>query len=410
MKVKKAIYAVVTAVFVVFMLLFSGIGSLARISAPTIELKGDNNSTIEAPGLSFVSVPLAAGDSVVGVERVTATVTPAGTPIEWSLSWENSGDGRPMSEYLTIQTVSSNSIDLTCLQRFSGTAILRCAFVHDPSIYDTVSVTAEPEKTGTDLSQMTVGVFSFSNTGDSGYESEVSQVISEMEFVAGSVEPYTMRMNSLSSAENAIESGGVDVAILYDYNDMFLNGISDSVFENTTIWVIFANISTGTMRESDLSGYQNIGFLYGMPSYDDLVSMSETGMAISDADTLILYDNSGCVSLEWVTAILDMDGVYYDIIEYDDPGSISWDYDPGNYGTIVMTDSRTAEYIADMIGTSNIFIAHSDGSEDYGTLFPDGNYKAFTMDLDVSLISEFASAFVLGEVSGGAPCKIMNML
>ena len=434
MKVKKAIFAIVTAVFLAFTLAFSGLGILSRLSSPTIELKRDNNSTIEAPGLSFVSVPLAAGDSVIGVERVTATVTPAGTPIEWSLSWENSGDGRTMSDYLTIKTVSSNSIDLTCLQRFSGTAILRCAFVHDPSIYDTVSVTAVPSTSPSgDLSSSVVRLIAVDNTGSTSYDDEVNQVLAEMQFVAADASVMYSDANSISNDfEEALHGGVVDVILIYDYDDTLLNALDrDALMPavDSAMPVFIANTTYGN-SQTDVLASSVSGFIYGNSSYDGLINISYSGSLFGDFGSdqiLLLQDASIGADSAMVSAIqteCDTNGGSYDLVEFNaedylsGSGSFAEDYNgylSGSYTVFGVWNSTFLETLMNAINETGgmslddcyFFVWDTDPNTDYASLLPNGNYFAFETTFDATAISGYMDERMSGAEVYEVFCKEM---
>lgn len=433
MKVKKAVFAIVTAVFLAFTIAFSGLGSLARISAPTIDLKSDNNSTIESPGLSFVSVPLAAGDSVIGVERVTATVTPAGTPIEWSLSWENSGDGRTMSDYLTIKTVSSNSIDLTCLQRFSGTAILRCAFVHDPSIYDTVSVTAVPSTTPSgDLSSSVVLLIAVDHTGSTTYEDEVNQVLAEMQFVAADASVMYSDANSISDdIEETVSGGAADVILIYDYDDTLLNALDRDALNpavDSAIPVFIANTTYGN-PQADVLASSVSGFVYGQSIYDGLINISYSGSLFGDFGSdqiLLLQDASIGADSAMVSAIqteCDTNGGSYELVEFNAEdyltGSSSFSSDYGDYlgsytvfgiwnSTFLETLMNAInEYGAASVDDCYFFVWDTDPNTDYASLLPNGNYFAFETVFNVASISGYMDERMSGAEVYEVFCKEM---
>lgn len=432
MKVKKAIFAIVTAVFLAFTLAFSGLGSLARNGSPTIDLKSD--STIEAPGLSFVSVPLAAGDSVIGVERVTATVTPAGTPIEWSLSWENSGDGRTMSDYLTIKTVSSNSIDLTCLQRFSGTAILRCAFVHDPSIYDTVSVTAVPSTTPSgDLSSSVVTLVAVDNTGSTTYEDEVNQVLAEMQFVAADASVMYSDANSISDdIDKTVSGGAADVILIYDYEDTLLN-VLDRDALNPAVYsalpVFIANTTYGN-PQADVLASSVSGFVYGQSIYDGLINISYSGSLFGDFGSdqiLLLQDASIGADSAMVSAIqteCDTNGGSYELVEFNAEDYLSgsssfaedyYDYLSGSYTVFGVWNSTFLETLMNAINETGgmslddcyFFIWDTDPNTDYGSILPNGNYFAFETVFNVTSISGYMDERMSGADAYEAFCKEM---
>lgn len=434
MKVKKAIFAIVTAVFLAFTLAFSGLGSLARISAPTIDLKSDNNSTIEAPGLSFVSVPLAAGDSVVGVERVTATVTPAGTPIEWSLSWENSGDGRTMSDYLTIKTVSSNSIDLTCIQRFSGTAILRCAFVHDPSIYDTVSVTAVPSTAPSgDLSSSVVTLVAVDNTGSTTYEDEVNQVLAEMQFVAADASVMYSDANSISDdIDKTVSDGEANVILIYDYDDTLLNALDRDALNPavySAIPVFIANTTYGN-PQADVLASSVSGFVYEQSIYDGLINISYSGSLFGDFGSdqiLLLQDASIGADSAMVSAIqteCDTNGGSYELVEFNAEDYLSgsssfaedyYDYLSGSYTVFGVWNSTFLETLMNAINETGgmslddcyFFIWDTDPNTDYGSILPNGNYFAFETVFNVTSISGYMDERMSGADAYEAFCKEM---
>lgn len=434
MKVKKAIFAIVTAVFLAFTLAFSGLGSLSRLSTPTINLKSDNNSTIEAPGLSFVSVPLAAGDSVIGVERVTATVTPAGTPIEWSLSWENSGDGRTMSDYLTIKTVSSNSIDLTCLQRFSGTAILRCAFVHDPSIYDTVSVTAEPSTAPSgDLSSSVVLLIAVDHTGSTTYEDEVNQVLAEMQFVAADASVMYSDANSISDdIDKTVSDGEANVILIYDYDDTLLNALDrDALMPavDSAIPVFIANTTYGN-PQADVLASSVSGFVYGQSIYDGLINISYSGSLFGDFGSdqiLLLQDASIGADSAMVSAIqteCDTNGGSYELVEFNAEDYLSgsssfaedyYDYLSGSYTVFGVWNSTFLETLMNAINETGgmslddcyFFIWDTDPNTDYGSILPNGNYFAFETVFNVTSISGYMDERMSGADAYEAFCKEM---
>lgn len=434
MKVKNAIFAIVTAVFLAFTIAFSGLGSLSRISAPTIDLKSDNNSTIEAPGLSFVSVPLAAGDSVIGVERVTATVTPAGTPIEWSLSWESTGDGRTMSDYLTVQTVSSNSIDLTCLQRFSGTAILRCAFVHDPSIYDTVSVTAVPSTTPSgDLSSSVVLLIAVDHTGSTTYEDEVNQVLAEMQFVAADASVMYSDANSISDdIEETVSGGAADVILIYDYDDTLLNALDRDALNpavDSAIPVFIANTTYGN-PQADVLASSVSGFIYGQSIYDGLINISYSGSLFGDFGSdqiLLLQDASIGADSAMVSAIqteCDTNGGSYELVEFDaedylsGSGSFAEDYNgylSGSYTVFGVWNSTFLETLMNAINETGgmslddcyFFVWDTDPNTDYGSILPNGNYFAFETVFNVTSISGYMDERMSGADAYEAFCKEM---
>ena len=434
MKVKKAIFAIVTAVFLAFTLAFSGLGSLSRLSTPTINLKSDNNSTIEAPGLSFVSVPLAAGDSVIGVERVTATVTPAGTPIEWSLSWENSGDGRTMSDYLTIKTVSSNSIDLTCLQRFSGTAILRCAFVHDPSIYDTVSVTAVPSTTPSgDLSSSVVLLIAVDHTGSTTYEDEVNQVLAEMQFVAADASVMYSDANSISDdIDKTVIDGEANVILIYDYDDTLLNALDrDALMPavDSAMPVFIANTTYGN-PQADVLASSVSGFIYGNSFYDGLINISYSGSLFGDFGSdqiLLLQDYTVGSDSAMVSAIqteCDTNGGSYELVEFNaedylsGSGSFAEDYNgylSGSYTVFGVWNSTFLETLMNAINETGgmslddcyFFIWDTDPNTDYGSILPNGNYFAFETVFNVTSISGYMDERMSGADAYEAFCKEM---
>lgn len=434
MKVKKAIFAIVTAVFLAFTLAFSGLGSLARISVPTIELKSDNNSTIEAPGLSFVSVPLAAGDSVIGVERVTATVTPAGTPIEWSLSWESTGDGRTMSDYLTIKTVSSNSIDLTCIQRFSGTAILRCAFVHDPSIYDTVSVTAVPSTTPSgDLSSSVVTLVAVDNTGSTTYEDEVNQVLAEMQFVAADASVMYSDANSISDdIDKTVVGGEADVILIYDYDDTLLNALDSDALNpavDSAMPVFIANTTYGN-SQADVLASSVSGFIYEQSIYDGLINISYSGSLFGDFGSdqiLLLQDASIGADSAMVSAIqteCDTNGGSYELVEFNaedylsGSGSFAEDYNgylSGSYTVFGIWNSTFLETLMNAINETGgmsvddcyFFVWDTDPNTDYGSLLPNGNYFAFETVFNVASISGYMDERMSGAEVYEVFCKEM---
>ena len=432
MKVKKAIFAIVTAVFLAFTIAFSGLGSLAKFSTPTINLKSDNNSTIEAPGLSFVSVPLAAGDSVIGVERVTATVTPAGTPIEWSLSWQNSGDGRTMSEYLTIKTVSSNSIDLTCLQRFSGTAILRCAFVHDPSIYDTVSVTAVPSTAPSgDLSSSVVTLVAVDNTGSTTYEDEVNQVLAEMQFVASDASVMYSDSSNISSDLETFVRNDADVVLVYDYEDTLLNALDRETLMpavDSAMPVFIANTTYGN-PQTDVLASSVSGFIYGNSSYDGLINISYSGSLFGDFGSdqiLLLQDASIGADSAMVSAIqteCDTNGGSYELVEFNAEdyltGSSSFSSDYGDYlgsytvfgiwnSTFLETLMNAInEYGAASVDDCYFFVWDTDPNTDYASLLPNGNYFAFETVFNVASISGYMDERMSGVDAYEAFCKEM---
>ena len=434
MKVKKAIFAIVTAVFLAFTLAFSGLGSLSRLSTPTINLKSDNNSTIEAPGLSFVSVPLAAGDSVIGVERVTATVTPAGTPIEWSLSWENSGDGRTMSDYLTIKTVNSNSIDLTCIQRFSGTAILRCAFVHDPSIYDTVSVTAEPSTAPSgDLSSSVVTLVAVDNTGSTTYEDEVNQVLAEMQFVAADASVMYSDANSISDdIDKTVSDGEANVILIYDYDDTLLNALDrDALMPavDSAMPVFIANTTYGN-PQADVLASSVSGFVYGQSIYDGLINISYSGSLFGDFGSdqiLLLQDASIGADSAMVSAIqteCDTNGGSYELVEFNAEDYLSgsssfaedyYDYLSGSYTVFGVWNSTFLETLMNAINETGgmslddcyFFIWDTDPNTDYGSILPNGNYFAFETVFNVTSISGYMDERMSGADAYEAFCKEM---
>lgn len=434
MKVKKAIFAIVTAVFLAFTLAFSGLGSLSRLSTPTINLKSDNNSTIEAPGLSFVSVPLATGDSVIGVERVTATVTPAGTPIEWSLSWESTGDGRTMSDYLTIKTVNSNSIDLTCIQRFSGTAILRCAFVHDPSIYDTVSVTAEPSTAPSgDLSSSVVTLVAVDNTGSTTYEDEVNQVLAEMQFVAADASVMYSDANSISDdIDKTVSDGEANVILIYDYDDTLLNALDrDALMPavDSAMPVFIANTTYGN-SQTDVLASSVSGFIYGQSIYDGLINISYSGSLFGDFGSdqiLLLQDASIGADSAMVSAIqteCDTNGGSYELVEFNAEDYLSgsssfaedyYDYLSGSYTVFGVWNSTFLETLMNAINETGgmslddcyFFIWDTDPNTDYGSILPNGNYFAFETVFNVTSISGYMDERMSGADAYEAFCKEM---
>lgn len=430
MKVKKAVFAIVTAVFLAFTIAFSGLGSLARNGSPTIDLKSD--STIEAPGLSFVSVPLAAGDSVIGVERVTATVTPAGTPIEWSLSWENSGDGRTMSDYLTIKTVNSNSIDLTCLQRFSGTAILRCAFVHDPSIYDTVSVTAVPSTAPSgDLSSSVVTLVAVDNTGSTTYEDEVNQVLAEMQFVAADASVMYSDASNISSDFETFVRNDADVVLVYDYEDTLLNALDRETLMpavDSAMPVFIANTTYGN-PQTDVLASSVSGFIYGNSSYDGLINISYSGSLFGDFGSdqiLLLQDASIGADSAMVSAIqteCDTNGGSYELVEFNAEdyltGSSSFSSDYGDYlGSYTVFGiwnstfleilmNAINEYGAASVDDCYFFVWDTDPNTDYASLLPNGNYFAFETVFNVASISGYMDERMSGAEVYEVFCKEM---
>lgn len=434
MKVKKAIFAIVTAVFLAFTLAFSGLGSLSRLSTPTINLKSDNNSTIEAPGLSFVSVPLAAGDSVIGVERVTATVTPAGTPIEWSLSWESTGDGRTMSDYLTIKTVNSNSIDLTCIQRFSGTAILRCAFVHDPSIYDTVSVTAVPSTTPSgDLSSSVVTLVAVDNTGSTTYEDEVNQVLAEMQFVAADASVMYSDANSISDdIDKTVSDGEANVILIYDYDDTLLNALDrDALMPavDSAMPVFIANTTYGN-SQTDVLASSVSGFIYEQSIYDGLINISYSGSLFGDFGSdqiLLLQDYTVGADSAMVSAIqteCDTNGGSYELVEFNAEDYLSgsssfaddyYDYLSGSYTVFGVWNSTFLETLMNAINEIGgmslddcyFFIWDTDPNTDYGSILPNGNYFAFETVFNVTSISGYMDERMSGADAYEAFCKEM---
>lgn len=434
MKVKKAVFAIVTAVFLAFTIAFSGLGSLARISAPTIDLKSDNNSTIEAPGLSFVSVPLAAGDSVIGVERVTATVTPAGTPIEWSLSWESTGDGRTMSDYLTVQTVSSNSIDLTCLQRFSGTAILRCAFVHDPSIYDTVSVTAVPSTTPSgDLSSSVVLLIAVDHTGSTTYEDEVNQVLAEMQFVAADASVMYSDANSISDdIDKTVSGGAADVILIYDYDDTLLNALDRETLMpavDSAIPVFIANTTYGN-PQADVLASSVSGFIYEQSIYDGLINISYSGSLFGDfgSDQILLLQDASIGADSAMVSVIqtecDTNGGSYELVEFNAEDYLSgsgsfaedyYDYLSGSYTVFGVWNSTFLETLMNAINETGgmslddcyFFIWDTDPNTDYGSILPNGNYFAFETVFNVTSISGYMDERMSGADAYGAFCKEM---
>ena len=432
MKAKKGLFAALVAVLCAIAIVCGALlGSLARLHTRDIVMMDESAEAVDG-GLSFAVEPLAASNAV-GVQRVTATVTPAGTAVAWSLSWQNAGDGRDIDAYLTIDEVSGNAIDLTCLQRFTGTAVLKCAFEHNPSIYDTCTVTAEPEPEPTpsgELSEKVVGVFYLQDVEDDQYNSDVSALISEMQSNAGDV--ITKNVISVASEIadqyfwDDIGNGTTDISIIYDYNDMLCTYIPIDLYDNyPDASIFYANISTTAAQELEntLGSDSPVrGCFVTNPTLDDLANVSDDGTAVSNGPVAILNNTTGRGSYEWVASILDEEnGGDYQVIDIDGEAYLNGEYDilndfePGDYETIVVTDSRILERLAPDLDSygfgGNVFVAYSDGSEDYSTLFPNGNYKAFLTELDASAITFWLEEYLMGSsLDFYLSCKTITML
>lgn len=433
MKAKKGLFAALVAVLCAIAIVCGALlGSLARLHTRDIVMMDESAEAVDG-GLSFAVEPLAASNAV-GVQRVTATVTPAGTAVVWSLSWQNAGDGRDIDAYLTIDEVSGNAIDLTCLQRFTGTAVLKCAFEHNPSIYDTCTVTAEPEPEpepeptpSGELSEKIVGVFYLQDVEDEQYVSDVSALISEMQSNAGDVRTHSPATTGAIKGPDFWEpmvNGEVDVSIIYDHYDTIYTNLPQNIYEEyPDANLFYANISTTAAQEleADYSGGAVKACFIGEMTYEDMANTSDDGTVISTDSTIVLNDITGMNTVGFVTSILDNECGDYQVIDIDGDAYLNGEYnifddfDPNDYSTIVVTDSRILEYLAPDLDSygfgGNVFVAYSDGSEDYSTLFPNGNYKAFLTELDASAITFYLKEYLVGiSLDFYLSCKTMTML
>ena len=428
MKAKKGLFAALVAGLCAIAIVCGALlGSLARLHTRDIVMMDKSAEAVDG-GLSFAVEPLAASNAV-GVQRVTATVTPAGTAVVWSLSWQNAGDGRDIDAYLTIDEVSGNAIDLTCLQRFTGTAVLKCAFENNPSIYDTCTVTAEPEPTPSgELSEKVVGVFYLQNVEDDQYNSDVSALISEMQSNAGDVITKNVIPVASEIADqyfwDDIGNGTTDISIIYDYNDMLCTYIPIDLYDNyPDASIFYVNISTTAAQEleADYSGGAVKACFIGEMTYEDMANTSDDGTVISTDSTIVLNDITGMNTVGFVTSILDNECGDYQVIDIDGEAYLNGEYnifddfDPNDYNTIVVTDSRILERLVPDLDScgfgGNVFVAYSDGSEDYSTLFPNGNYKAFLTELDASAITFWLKEYLMGSsLDFYLSCKTMTML
>ena len=373
----------------------------------------------ETSGVAFAAQPVAASENDVGTQRVTADVSPAGTPIEWSLSWQDPGDDRAMEEYLSIAVVDEAAIDLTCHRRFTGTAILRCEFESNPDIYDTATVTAGYPESSTDLLESQVTVFALSGTDDAEYENQVTGVCGEMDVVsAGATICYTTGTEITGQVEGLLTSGETDVFLVYDYADELLNGIETSVLEeiNSAMrYVFFSNTTPGAERVEELSDYVS-GFIYGAEPLTALYldefgafgyegngtvySLTDTGAGTDDGYADFIAELESANGFESVAYEFDADDYA------DDPSMFLSDFgDMSDAEWIILSDSRffeslitaIADYGSGIEQYAKFLIWHSDGTEDYLSLLPDGNYVAYTYEFHPERIAGYISDTMNGE-------------
>ena len=339
-----------------------------------------------------------------------------------------------MSDYLTIKTVSSNSIDLTCIQRFSGTAILRCAFVHDPSIYDTVSVTAVPSTTPSgDLSSSVVTLVAVDNTGSTTYEDEVNQVLAEMQFVAADASVMYSDANSISDdIDKTVSGGAADVILIYDYDDTLLNALDSDALNpavDSAMPVFIANTTYGN-SQADVLASSVSGFIYEQSIYDGLINISYSGSLFGDFGSdqiLLLQDASIGADSAMVSAIqteCDTNGGSYELVEFNaedylsGSGSFAEDYNgylSGSYTVFGIWNSTFLETLMNAINETGgmslddcyFFIWDTDPNTDYGSILPNGNYFAFETVFNVTSISGYMDERMSGADAYEAFCKEM---
>ena len=400
--------------------------SASTFSAPRVmsaqEAAGKEPLQIEqtdATGVAFAAQPVAASENDVGTQRVTADVSPEGTPIEWSLSWQDPADDRTMEEYLSIAVVNEAAIDLTCHRRFSGTAILRCEFESNPEIYDTATVTAGYPEASTDLLESQVTVFALSGTNNAEYENQVTEVLQEMNIVsAGATVCYTTGTEITGQADGLLTVGETDVFLVYDYEDELLNGIRTSVIEEISSagrFVFFSNITPGAERVEELSEYVT-GFIYGAEPLPGLYldefgffGYEGNGTVYSLTDTGAGTDEGYADFIAELESVNGFESVAYefDADDYaDDPSMFFNDFgDMSDAEWIILSDSRFFESLITAITDygsgveqfGKFLIWHSDGTEDYLSILPDGNYVAYTYESHPERIAEYITDFMNGE-------------
>ena len=270
--VKKVFLGIVCAIMVCAIVIGSGFFSAFKPQGTELTIETGEQPALSS-GVAFEVKPLAANASDVGTQRVTAQVTPAGTALAWSLSWQNAGDTRTMSEYLSIEVVSVNSIDLTCHQRYEGTAILRCEFASDPSVYDTATVTAPPVTTDSDGA--IIYLFTV-DTSDAVYQSEVSALEDELSTFADQVTVYEMSSDQETMIQEMEAVRGTYMSLPTATQDRVVSVLFD---HNMT----FCNLTTydgmNLFEEGILSNICGTPFLIGV---DELVAFNEDGDLINE--------------------------------------------------------------------------------------------------------------------------------
>ena len=112
--------------------------------------------TEESDGLKL-NVESSAASNLIGTATVTATVTPAGFELIWTLGWENPSDTRNIDDYLSLVKLSNEQVQITCLKRFTGTARLEVRAKGISTLRATADITAP--KGVTSLKIATAGEF-----------------------------------------------------------------------------------------------------------------------------------------------------------------------------------------------------------------------------------------------------------
>ena len=373
----------------------------------------------ETSGVAFAAQPVAASENDVGTQRVTADVSPAGTPIEWSLSWQDPGDDRAMEEYLSIAVVDEAAIDLTCHRRFTGTAILRCEFESNPDIYDTATVTAGYPESSEDLQNSVVMIFALRETDDTEYEEQLTEVLQEMNIVSSrAMINYTTGAEITYQLDRIFNDGAADVFLVYDHEDELLNGIETSVLEEISSagqYVFFSNTTPGAERVEELSEYVS-GFIYGAEPLTALYldefgafgyegngtvySLTDTGAGTDDGYADFIAELESANGFESVAYEFDADDYA------DDPSMFLSDFgDMSDAEWIILSDSRFFESLITAITDygsgieqyGKFLIWHSDGTEDYLSILPDGNYVAYTYEFHPERIAGYISDTMNGE-------------
>ena len=201
-------------------------------------------------------------------------------------------------------------------------------------------------------------MFYLQDVEDEQYVSDVSALISEMQSNAGDVMTYSPATTGAIKGPDFWEpmvNGEVDISIIYDYYDTIYTNLPQNIYEEyPDANLFYANISTTAAQEleTEYSGGAVKACFIGEMTYEDMANTSDDGIVISTYSTIVLNDITGMNTVGFVTSILDNECGDYQVIDIDGDAYLNGEYnifddfDPNDYNTIVVTDSRILEYLA----------------------------------------------------------------